>query len=168
MNRTFSEVFEEYLQEPSTAGREEVQQRILRHPRYDPHLVLPDTAEHRPADQVRALFDELPAALLSPRLHTRLARALDRLGDTAAAERHRRLARLALAGLRASGTGSEEEPIPVLRVQDEYDLVESAGRTVRAQQLSRTRDSAFDVVTLDDGTEMWFELLWERRSLDEE
>ena len=56
----------------------------------------------------------------------------------------------------------------MLRVQDEYDLVESAGRTVRAQQLSRTRDSAFDVVTLDDGTEMWFELLWERRSPDEE
>lgn len=39
---------------------------------------------------------------------------------------------------------------------------------MRAQQLSRTRGSAFDVVTLDDGTGIWFELLWERRSLDEE
>lgn len=52
----------------------------------------------------------------------------------------------------------------MLRVQDEYDLLAIAGRTVRAQQLSRTQDSAFDVVTLEDGTEVWCELLWERRS----
>lgn len=50
----------------------------------------------------------------------------------------------------------------MLGVQDEYDLLESAGRTVRAQQLSRTSDAVFDVVTLDDGARMWFELLWER------
>lgn len=50
----------------------------------------------------------------------------------------------------------------MLGVHDEYDLLESAGRTVRAQQLSRTSDAVFDVVTLDDGARMWFELLWER------
>lgn len=70
--------------------------------------------------------------------------------------------RLALAGLRASGTGSAEDPRAVLGVQDEYDLLESAGRTVRAQQLSRTSDAVFDVVSLDDGARMWIELLWER------
>lgn len=163
MSRTFSEAFEEYLGEPSEAGREEVQQWILRHPRYDPHLTLPDVAAHSAEERVRALEGELPAALLSPRLHLELARALERIGDVAGTERHRRLARLALAGLRASGTGSEEDPIAVLRVQDEYDLLESAGLTVRAQQLSRTPDAVFDVVTVEDGTRMWFELLWERR-----
>lgn len=164
MSRNFSDVLEEYLREPSAAGRQEVQQRILRHPRYDPHLVLPDVGEHSAEDLVRALSDELPAALLSPRVHTELARALERIADAAGAERHRRIARLALAGLRASGTGGEEDPISVLRVQDEYDLLEIAGRTARAQQFSRTQESAFDVVTLDDGTVVWFELLWERRS----
>jgi len=163
MSRTFSEAFEEYLGEPSEAGREEVQQWILRHPRYDPHLTLSDVAAHSAEERVRALEGELPAALLSPRLHLELARALERIGDVAGTERHRRLARLALAGLRASGTGSEEDPIAVLRVQDEYDLLESAGLTVRAQQLSRTPDAVFDVVTVEDGTRMWFELLWERR-----
>ena len=163
MSRTFSEAFEEYLGEPSEAGREEVQQWILRHPRYDPHLTLSDVAAHSAEERVRALEGELPAALLSPRLHLELARALERIGDVVGTERHRRLARLALAGLRASGTGSEEDPIAVLRVQDEYDLLESAGLTVRAQQLSRTPDAVFDVVTVEDGTRMWFELLWERR-----
>ena len=163
MSRTFSEAFEEYLGEPSEAGREEVQQWILRHPRYDPHLTLSDVAAHSAEERVRALEGELPAALLSPRLHLELARALERIGDVAGTERHRRLARLALAGLRASGTGSEEDPIAVLRVQDKYDLLESAGLTVRAQQLSRTPDAVFDVVTVEDGTRMWFELLWERR-----
>ena len=163
MSRTFSEAFEEYLGEPSEAGREEVQQWILRHPRYDPHLTLSDVAAHSAEERVRALEGELPAALLSPRLHLELARELERIGDVAGTERHRRLARLALAGLRASGTGSEEDPIAVLRVQDEYDLLESAGLTVRAQQLSRTPDAVFDVVTVEDGTRMWFELLWERR-----
>lgn len=168
MSRTFSEVLEEYLREPSTTGREEAQQWILRHPRYDPHLMLPDIAEHSAEERVRALAGELPSALLSPRLHLELARALELIGDVAGTERHRRLARLALTGLRASGTGSKEDPIAVLRVQDEYDLVESAGRTVCAQQLSRTPDAVFDVVTLDDGTRMWFELLWERRPLGDE
>ena len=163
MSRTFSEAFEEYLGEPSEAGREEVQQWILRHPRYDPHLTLSDVAAHSAEERVRALEGELPAALLSPRLHLELARELERIGDVAGTERHRRLARLALAGLRASGTGSEEDPIALLRVQDEYDLLESAGLTVRAQQLSRTPDAVFDVVTVEDGTRMWFELLWERR-----
>ena len=163
MSRTFSEAFEEYLGEPSEAGREEVQQWILRHPRYDPHLTLSDVAAHSAEERVRALEGELPAALLSPRLHLELARELERIGDVAGTERHRRLARLALAGLRASGTGSEEDPIAVLRVQDKYDLLESAGLTVRAQQLSRTPDAVFDVVTVEDGTRMWFELLWERR-----
>lgn len=161
MTRTFDDVLEDYLRVPTAAGRHEVQQWILRHPRYDPHLVLPHADGHSVEDLVRALSDLLPAALLSPRVHTELARALERIGDAAGAGRHRRLARLALAGLRASGTGSEEDPITVLRVQDEYDLLEISGRTVRAQQLSRTQDSAFDVVTLDDGTEVWFELLWE-------
>ena len=163
MSRTFSEAFEEYPGEPSEAGLEEIQQWILRHPRYDPHLTLSDVAAHSAEERVRALEGELPAALLSPRLHLELARELERIGDVAGAERHRRLARLALAGLRASGTGSAEDPIAVLRAQDEYDLLESAGRTVRAQQLSRTPDAVFDVVTVEDGTRMWFELLWERR-----
>lgn len=69
-----------------------------------------------------------------------------------------------IAGLRASGTGREEDPIAVLRVQDEYDLLETDGRTAVSQQLSRTPDAAFDVVALDDGTVVWFELLWERQA----
>lgn len=162
MSRRFSDVLEEYLLEASAAGRQEVQQWILRHPRYDPHLVLPNAGEHSAEDMVRALWEQLPAALLSPRVHAELAGALERIGDAAGAERHRRIARLALAGLRASGTGSEEDPRSVLRVQDEYDLLESAGRTVRAQQLSRTSDAVFDVVTLDEGARIWFELLRER------
>ncbi len=162
MSRTFSEAFEEYPGEPSEAGLEEIQQWILRHPRYNPHLMLPDVAAHSAEERVRALEGELPAALLSPRLHLELARAMERIGHVAGTERHRRLARLALAGLRASGTGSAEDPIAVLRVQDEYDLLESAGRTVRAQQLSRTSDAVFDVVTLDEGARIWFELLRER------
>lgn len=52
----------------------------------------------------------------------------------------------------------------VLRVQDDCDLLVVDGSTAVAQQLSRTPDAAFDVVTLQDGTVVWFELLWERRA----
>ena len=65
MSRTFSEAFEEYPGEPSEAGLEEIQQWILRHPRYNPHLMLPDVAAHSAEERVRALEGELPAALLS-------------------------------------------------------------------------------------------------------
>ena len=83
MSRTFSEAFEEYPGEPSEAGLEEIQQWILRHPRYNPHLMLPDVAAHSAEERVRALEGELPAALLSPRLHLELARAMERIGHVA-------------------------------------------------------------------------------------
>lgn len=164
MSTTFDEALEQYLLEPVQAHREEVQRWILRHPRYDPHFVLPDTRGLGPEDRLHVLGRELPAALLSPRLHAELARALADSGDHAGVQRHRRLAELAIAGLRASGTGREEDPIAVLRVQDEYDLLEIYGRTAVSQQLSSTPEAVFDVVTLDDGTVVWFELLWERRA----
>lgn len=166
MSTTFEDALERYLREPVARHREEIQQRVLRHPRYDPQLVLPDTRGLGPEARRDLLARELPAALLSPRLHAELARALADLGDRAGAQWHRRLTRFAIAGLRASGTGSEEDPFAVLRVQDEYDLLGDAGRTAVGQQLSRTPDAAFDVVTLEDGTVIWFELLWKRRSWD--
>ena len=164
MSTTFDEALERYLLEPVQARREEVQQWILRHPRYDPRLVLPDTRGLGLQDRLHVLSRERPAALLNPRLHAELARALAEAGDLAGAERQRRLAGVAIAGLRASGTGREEDPIAVLRVQDEYDLPETDGHTAVSQQLSRTPDAAFDVVALDDGTVVWFELVWERQA----
>lgn len=154
---------ETYLLDPTTDHLSQVQRAIREQDDYDPLVVVPGAG--RDADP-RGVLEEIrtlmPGALLSPRAHALMAQALDQIGDPAAARRERRIAELGMAAVLDSGTGSEERPYRVLRVQDEYDLLEARGRRPVAQREVEREGAVLDVHTFEDGPELWFELLWRR------
>ena len=102
----------------------------------------------------------MPGLFLSPQAHGLLARAHQALGQESDAERERKLSLLALHEIEDSGTGTVDSPLEVLRVQDEYDHLQATRRRSTAQRLHRTDQGEVDVHTLEDGTELWFRLLW--------
>lgn len=156
------EVVTRYLEEPSEAGWTRLQREIMAAENYDPlvrlRAGLPRTLS---PEAVREAVEQLmPGALLSPLAHGRSAIAHQQLGDPEAAERQRRLSILAIHGIRGRRRGTRGEPFRVLRVDDEYDVLEIAGQRPASQAEVSVGGATYDVITTDNGAEIWFELLW--------
>ena len=90
-----------------------------------------------------------------------LAHGYDQLGDEKAARRETKFARLAMDTLTSSGAGTQEAPYRVLRVSDEYDVLRYVQRTSVAQRVVVIDGQGYDVHQCSDGSEVWFELLWQ-------
>lgn len=160
----FGDLVQGYALEQDPEHLERLQDAILRSPNHDPMVAI--DAIVKGLDEPEAVIDTLwrgmPGLFLSPKAHARLCLAYEAQGDHDAAQRERRLARLGLESIRSSGSGEEAAPYRVLRIEDEYDMLDSLGHRSR-QQVERTDDRAvFDVHTVEEGHEIWFELLWRR------
>lgn len=107
---------------------------------------------------VRAVTAMMPGALLSPSAHLALAAAYDALGDRARAERELRLARAAVAGIRASGDGTDDRPWKVLRVSDEYDVLRALGTSATAQRVHEVDGRTLDRLDAADGRAYVFDV----------
>lgn len=100
----------------------------------------------------------MPGAFLSPLAHGMLARALAGLGRREAAVLETRLARAALVTIFNSGDGSRSRPWLVLRVSDEYDVLEALEDTVERQTPVEDGHRFLDRIDTRQGTTHWFEI----------
>lgn len=107
----------------------------------------------------------MPGAFLSPSAHSLLARSLAGLGDQEGARQERDLARLAALSLLRSGDGSQANPWVVLRIPDEYDLLRWRHRNPVGQRVVQGDAGRLDVITCDDGSEAWFQVFRDGRSV---
>lgn len=165
-----SDLMETYLLDPTPAHLDALRAAVMASPTYDPMVslrALTAAAEGSggSAEEVAARLEEdirsrMPGLLLSPRAHTLLGRSLRALGREADAVREEKIAALAFAGIRGESNGGETAPFEVLRVEDEYDVFSFSRLRPTGQELRETEHGAFDVHTLEDGTEVWFRLLW--------
>ena len=160
-----TDLLEAYALDPTEEGLGSLQAAIMQEPTYDPMVLVsgsltPLRREGKHQEIIARITSWMPGVLLSPSAHGYLARSLADLGETASARIEQKFARLALESIAATGSGSEDEPCAVLRIEDEYDVLRaSSQRPVSQRQVSDDRGS-FDVHTLDDGAEVWFRLLW--------
>lgn len=106
---------------------------------------------------VRDARAAMPGAFFSHRVHRTLAAAYAGLGDDRRAAREQRIARLALASVLRTGDGTPQRPWSVLHLDDEYDVLASAGRGSDGQRLVRRGDRRFDVHTCG-ADEVWFDV----------
>ena len=168
-----AELVEAYALDPTPEGLHDLHAEIMAAPGYDPLLTVSRTivpllraGKHQEiVDQVRSW---MPGALLSPSAHGYLATALTELGEAEAGRVEAKFSRLALDSLAASGGGTEEEPCSVLRIEDEYDILRASSQRSTAQRQLSDERGQFDVHTLEDGTEVWFRLLWRAPSAAEQ
>jgi hypothetical protein len=98
-----------------------------------------------------------PTWLLSPRYHALLGSAAVALKDLDDAELEHFQAQTCLEGLLRTGDGTLESPYLVVRLSDEYDILQALGRQACGQQLVQREGESFDVITCDDASQIWFD-----------
>jgi hypothetical protein len=91
-------------------------------------------------------------------VHYLAAEAAEALRDLPTVELERSLFVLTLQGLLATGDGTRDNPYIVCHASDEYDVLVALGREPAGQALEEHDDRLFDVLTCDDGREVWFDV----------
>ncbi|MFQ6485681.1 hypothetical protein [Brachybacterium epidermidis] len=162
---SFMDAAEAYALDPTPENLAPLHRAIMDAPSFDPLTLLgPVVAPRKTAGDHQGIIDELnrlmPGLFLSPAAHMHLSQAHAALGDDAAAQRERRFALLAMHSIREGATGSEDAPFPVLRVEDEYTVLEASGQRSSLQRYFSDQRGHFDIHTVEDGSEVWFRLLW--------
>ena len=116
-----------------------------------------DAGEYMEARQ--RITESMPNLLLSPRAHYLLCRIARALNDHNTAESELKMFVVCLAGILQTGDGSHERPYVVVRVDDEYDLIHWELRKERVgQSLIQKEEKCYDVLRLEDGSELWFDI----------
>lgn len=162
---SFPDIMEAYALDPTAENLIELHRAIMAAPSYDPMVMIAGSvAPLAKAGEHQAIVDELwrkmPGACLSPTAHMHLSLAYANLGDKQAAQRERKFAMLAMNSIRDGGDGTQEHPFPVLRIEDEYTVIDAVKQQSTGQRQISDDSGHFDVHTLEDGSEMWFRLLW--------
>lgn len=110
-------------------------------------------------DAVLDRIDALPISkVLAPRVHYLAAEAAAARRDVATVELERSLFVLTLQGLLATGDGTRDNPYTVCHATDEYDVLAALGREPAGQTLVESEGRLLDVLTCDDGREVWFDV----------
>ena len=159
------DTMEAYALDPTPEHLEALHREITAAPSYNPMVAITQivTPLEKAGDHqgvIDALWAQMPGIFLSPAAHMHLSQAYAALGEDADATRERKFALLAMDSIRTAGEGTEESPYPVLRVEDEYTVLAAERRRSTAQELVPTENGECDVHTLEDGTQVWFRLLW--------
>lgn len=158
-----SDTFSDFLAAPSAATFLTLREQLVALPDYEfASDRLEELADLVDAGQFAEVADKLselmPEWLLSPRAHLFAARAAEALGDTDRAQFERDFAQACLRGLQQSGDGSRTSPHRVMHISDEYDLLLAQGKELASQRQVTAEDGVFDVITCQDGTELWFDI----------
>jgi hypothetical protein len=151
------------MQEPDQQRYQELRQAVIRHEGYNGYSDdlggCEKLYEEKRYEEVRAgLRDAMPNLLLSPRAHMLAALAARHLGDEQSSEMEGFIFNCCMEGILGSGDGTESAPYLVLRVSDEYDVLMHLSKTMRQQALIEREEKSFDVLTCEDGTELWFDI----------
>ena len=142
---------------------EGLRQSIIRSDLYRPYSHDLNTIERLIEEELyglaRTQIDEsMPNLLLSPRAHEMLARVAAAQDDGELVEEASNAALMCLEAIAASGDGSRERPFRVLRTSDEYDLLDYLHAAMEKQQVVHVRQRHYDVLTCEDGRELWFDI----------
>lgn len=160
---TYADLVDGYLAEPTPDSLGALRRAVRAAPGFDPDLGVRTHArallrDGKDAEAVTALEESMPGSLFSPSAHAMLANALRRTGRDDAAARHARLSRAALDSILSTGDGSRERPWSVLRISDEYDVVDSLGDRPRRQALLRDGLRTLDRIECQDGRVVHFDV----------
>jgi hypothetical protein len=157
--------------EPSAESYMKVVGMVVTHPAYDPYgrdidslIELYEAERH--ADAERKLRELMPTWVLTPSLHKIAFLLAKHRGDQAAGMVEMRLVQATIDGLLATGDGSREKPYVVVRIRDEYELLEHLEKKPAGQSLIRDGDRQLDCFELADGSEIYFDVSLPKSHLD--
>jgi hypothetical protein len=159
---TLPELTLRYLTDPDPGTLRKIRERVRATPTFDRYAVIPTPSQRVTAADahqvITDIVDRMPGWFLSPRAHAALALAYAALGDAERAEQESVLARLAVSSVLSTGTGTVEQPWVVLRIADEYDILEALGSSSTRQELVNLEGRTLDRHHCHDGRDRWFDV----------
>jgi len=159
---TYADLIDAWLADPTPESLEALRHAVRLAPGFDPDLRVRTEATAllragRHDDTVTVLEASMPGSLFSPAAHAMLATALRHVGRADDARRHGRLARAARDSILSTGDGSLERPWSVLRISDEYDVVDSLGTRPVSQAVLHEGIRMIDRLDCQDGRALHFD-----------
>lgn len=107
-------------------------------------------------EALQALFELMPAGLLTPRIHMLAGLAFEGLGDLEARDHEFFLKGMCRDWILLTGDGSQYSPYLVTSLEDTDDLLPP--EQVLTRNMVFERDRTLEVFALEDGSEVWFDI----------
>ncbi|WP_223601079.1 DUF4919 domain-containing protein [Chryseobacterium sp. GVT01B] len=158
--KTYEKVFE-FLTDPTKETFLKCRELVINDPEYDPYS---EDIENIQNLLNEGKFEEVIQyvnvnILLSPRAHIYKYFAYKELGDEKGRSIEMTIAQIIFECLERTGDGTKESPYMITRISDERDLARHhLNKQDVSQNLVKDGDKIMDVLTLDDGTQLYFDI----------
>ena len=158
--KMYEKVFE-FLTDPTKETFLKCRKLVINDPEYDPYS---EDIENIQDLLNEGKFEEVIRytnvnILLSPRAHIYKYFAYKELGDEKGRNIEMTIAQLIFECLEKTGNGTKDSPYIITRISDERDLVrQHLNKQDVSQSLVKDGDKIMDALTLDDGTQLYFDI----------
>lgn len=158
--KTYEKVFE-FLTDPTKETFLKCRELVINDPEYDPYS---EDIENIQTLLNEGKFEEVIQyvnvnILLSPRAHIYKYFAYKELGDEKGRNIEMTIAQIIFECLEKTGDGTKDAPYIITRISDERDLIRHhLNKQDVSQNLIRDGDKIMDALTLDDGTQLYFDI----------
>ncbi|MEJ5048326.1 DUF4919 domain-containing protein [Chryseobacterium culicis] len=158
--KTYEKVFE-FLTDPTKETFLKCREMVLSDPEYDPYS---EDIENMQVLLNEGKFEEVVQytnvnILLSPRAHIYKYFAYKELGDEKGRNIEMTIAQPIFECLEKTGDGTKDSPYIITRISDERDLIrQHFNKHDVSQSLIKEGNKMMDALTLDDGTQLYFDI----------
>ena len=158
--KMYEKVFE-FLTDPTKETFLKCRELVINDPEYDPYS---EDIENIQDLLNEGKFEEVIRytnvnILLSPRAHIYKYFAYKELGDEKGRSIEMTIAQLIFECLEKTGSGTKDSPYIITRISDERDLVRHhLNKQDISQNLIKDGDKIMDALTLEDGTQLYFDI----------
>ncbi|WP_126653588.1 DUF4919 domain-containing protein [Chryseobacterium aureum] len=158
--KTYEKIFE-FLTDPTKETFLKCRELVINDPEYDPYSEdienLQNLLNERKFEEVIQYVNV--NILLSPRAHIYKYFAYQELGDEKGRNIEMTIAQFIFECLEKTGNGTKESPYMITRISDERDLVRHhLDKHDVSQRLIREGNKMMDELTLEDGTQLYFDI----------
>ncbi len=158
--KMYEKVFE-FLTDPTKETFLKCRELVINDPEYDPYS---EDLENMQDLLNKGKFEEVILyknvnILLSPRAHIYKYFAYKELGDEKGRNIEMTIAQFIFECLVKTGEGTQDAPYMITRISDERDIVrQHLNKKDVSQNLIRDGDKIMDVLTMDDGIQLYFDI----------
>ncbi|MCS3529996.1 DUF4919 domain-containing protein [Chryseobacterium sp. JUb7] len=151
----------DFIKDPTKENFLKSRELIVTNPDYNPYSddleIMEQLFENKEYEKLNYYVNI--NVLLSPRAHFIKYFSLKQAGNTKAADSVMFICHNILSGIEKTGDGTLQNPYIVIRISDEADFLQLHLRKKYTQQkLMQNEGKYLDVLTLEDGSELYFDI----------
>jgi hypothetical protein len=152
-----------FIIEQSSENFSQLRDVVVSSPNYNPYskeknkvLSLMEHGKFEESEKLLQLI--MPNWILNPGIHKLLSFVLIRTGKERESLFENELSKVILNGILSTGDGNEKHPYCVVRLDDEYDVLQYFGKELHKQRLINKKGKHYDLLECEDRSNIWFDI----------